>query len=412
MAAYHFLVCVTTLLQAPGSYEDAGVELPPWKPGCNAPLLERSFALDKGPDLPASPESRARIQTVIDELKRGYGGTLVVSGPDEVIDSSAFVSAYLRAFAVLEEKEIKTYDYLFERLLARVAGAPAALDDARLDWDVWRGYLCYENFVAGTDRYNGYQKGNTVYGLDAAKDLLWLYLSRHAEPIRKDERRRTWWIQAVTHGMNPTGGRPLRRWILLQLLSATDTETEKTVRPEPPADDPPRRRPGPYDVFIEATGEIDIASTTTPIKPLPAFADAIKLLAASQKLKYEVWGLDPKTMPATKAVESNLGYRWNVITASVINQESWSKEPQWFGIGFSRPVGSRSQHVSVSFPQTEVTEGVFFFTHNNQLFVWPKAKMDAAVIQLLHRNQWIDDKAYQAFQVRGFRALTTMLIGA
>jgi hypothetical protein len=412
MIACRFLLGVASLLQVPISYDGAGVDLPGWKRGCNAPLLERSFAVDKGPELPASADAKVRIQTVVDEVNRGYGGTLVTAEPDAAIDSPAFVSRYLRAFAVPDEKDVKSYDYRFERLLARVADDPKALDDPRLDWDVWRGYLCYESFVAGTDRYNNYQLGNTIYGLDGAKDLLWLYLGRQAEQIRKDERRRTWWIQAVTHGMNPTGGRPLRRWILLQLLSATDTETEKTVRPEPPADDPPRRRPGPYDVFIEGIWEIDIASTTTPIKPLPAFADAIKLLAKSQQLKYEVWGIDPKAMPATKAVETNLGYRWTIIPASIINQDSWSKEPQWFGVSFSRPIGSRSQHVNVSFPQTDVTEGVFFFTHHNRLYVWPKAHMDAAIIQLLHRNQWIDDKAYQAYQARGFRPLSTTLIGA
>jgi hypothetical protein len=411
MVTCRLLLGLASLLQAPGSYDDAGVELPPWNRGCNAPLLERSFAVDKGPDLPATPEAKARIQTVVDELKRGYGGTLVVSGPDDAIDSPPFVSAYLRAFAVPDEKDVQGYDYLFERLLARVAGAPAALDDARLDWDVWRAYLCYESFVAGTEHYNNYQLGNTIYGLDGAKDLLWIYLGRQAEQIRNDERRRAWWIQAATHGMKPAGNRPLRRWILLQLLSATDTETEKTVRPKPPADDPPRRRPGPYDVFMDARMEFDVLIEELSTKSHPPFADAIRLLAASQRLKYEAWGLPPFMMPATQAIKINLGYRWDYIPALVINQESWSKEPQGFGVSFWRTIGSRSYHANVYFPQTDVTEGVYFYTHNNRLYVWPKAQMDAAIIQLLHRQGWFDDTAYQAFRAQGYRPLATTLSG-
>jgi hypothetical protein len=80
-------------------------------------------------------------------------------------------------------------------------------------------------------------------------------------------------------------------------------------------------------------------------------------------------------------------------------------------VSFSRPIGRRSYHVNVSFSQEEVVDGVYFFTHNNRLYVWPKVQMDAAIIQLLYRNQWMDDKAYQVFEARGYRPLATTLSG-
>src|SRR2546428_9267733 len=49
-----------------------------WGPGCNNALLEGEFALGKAPDLKVSNDRRSVIDRVVGEMKRNYGGSLVI----------------------------------------------------------------------------------------------------------------------------------------------------------------------------------------------------------------------------------------------------------------------------------------------------------------------------------------------
>src|SRR3989442_13201554 len=131
-----------------------------WGPGCNNALLEGEFALGKAPDLKVSNDGRSVIDRVVGEMKRNYGGTLVTRrAPDPDIDTPEFVAHYLRAFAELPDgKDLKSYDYRFSRLLARVAKQPAAGEGARPDWDEMRANLASKNF---TDRSNNERRNET-----------------------------------------------------------------------------------------------------------------------------------------------------------------------------------------------------------------------------------------------------------
>src|SRR6185295_18779131 len=126
------LASVVAVVLLPGSRErqpspPTGL---PWGNGCNDILLSTTFALDKAPDFVLTQPQRARIDAVVSELRRGYGGTLVVAPHDDVLDSAAFLAHYLRAFA-LPDPGIFIYDYRFERILARLSGAPEVLADSR-----------------------------------------------------------------------------------------------------------------------------------------------------------------------------------------------------------------------------------------------------------------------------------------
>ena len=125
---------------------------------------------------------------------------------------------------------------------------------------------------------------------------------------------------------------------------------------------------------------------------MPNFAEALAKIASSQKLSFEVWGIDPEAMPPTKAVGADLAPRLSQMAmAMTLSQESWSESPHFFAVKFSRPVGSRSAHLNVTMPSRDSADGVFFFTYTGRLYVWPKAQMDAAVIQMLRRAELIDD---------------------
>ncbi len=76
--------------------------------------------LDAAPDeipIHVDDKTAARISEVIKEVESGYGGTLVTSPENPAIDSAAFVERYVEAFK--DPTELKSYDYRFERLLAR-----------------------------------------------------------------------------------------------------------------------------------------------------------------------------------------------------------------------------------------------------------------------------------------------------
>lgn len=437
MSAPALWLVVALCAADPAAYRDADLPIAQWKRDANGPLLARSFALEQGPKFVTEAAAQKRIDEVVGEMKGNYGGTLVTAPPDSALDSPAFLSAYLRNFATVVDDDFRTYDYCFERILARIAGAPQMLADPRLDWDVWRAFLCYENAVAHKDEYNSYRGHDTIYNLDAAKDLLWMYLARHAVDIRKDDARRAWWLTALTHGMRPAGEpehtwqlmgrRPLRSWLLLHLLATTDDVTDKTSATVPvwleyfnqelkDHSGTPIRGPTPRDPFLIVERQSPFITPPqrldAPEPPRPPFAAAIRDIARSQGLKYEVWGAKPSEMPPTKTAMRDLGtIRWQWAHYPVLGQESWSKESQWFHIGFFRPVGQRSPHVTVSFP-TASEDGVFFFTHEAKLYVWPKAAMDHGAVQLLHRAKWLDDKQYAALQARGFHKLPTTLDAA
>ena len=97
------------------------------------------------------------------------------------------------------------------------------MNDERLDWDVWRAFLVYEESFADT-KWSDYCQ-------NSAKNLLWGYLDYNATRIRANPKRLAWWIQVITDGMKSPGGRPLRRWFLLELVTATDAKTDQLPEP-------------------------------------------------------------------------------------------------------------------------------------------------------------------------------------
>jgi hypothetical protein len=58
-------------------------------------------------------------------------------------------------------------------------------------------------------------------------------------------------------------------------------------------------------------------------------------------------------------------------------------------------------------PRTHNNDGVYFFTYNAKLYVWLKADMDNAVIQMLRESELIDEPTHAAFLDRGFKRLET-----
>ena len=312
------------------------------------------------------------------------------------------------AFAKPED-DLQKYDYRLERILARLSGAETVLDDPRLDWDICRAYLLYENSLAGSNEGNDYKTSQGgqphVQGLDSPKDLLWWHLSRNAKSIKEDKERRRWWVDTLTQGMRAAGGRPWRRWFLLQLVESTDSKTEALIVGDAndEGDAFPILKPDPFSPFIVLEGS-DFVADDAPKQP--PFAEAIKLIASEQKLSYVLWDIDPASMPPTKAVETDLAPRLSqVAPALILCQESWSETPHYFAVNFSRPKGRRSANCNVRLPPQNSTDGVFFFTYDVQLYVWPKVKMDDAVVQMLHVSGLINDERYAVFLGQGYARL-------
>lgn len=306
--------------------------------------------------------------------------------PHPHLDTPEFVACYLRAFSK-PGRDLHAYDYRFERLHARFSRGMAALEDPRLDWDVWRAFLLLENSGHSGDYYeDGEVAGSKVMSsLDSARDLLWGYLTHNAKAILTVTARRDWWITQLTRDLESPGGRPHRRWFLLQLLCAADPKRDALGHvPEghkATADGKtPSRQPHPLDPFILVTG--------APAKA-PSFENAVLDIARQQGLGVRILGLKGEDLPPTQIQTISLEQtKWPSDRSRVINQESWSKRTtdgfggyEW-GVRFFSPVGRRETFATVSLP-SERTDGVFFFIFNRKLFVWPKAKMDAAVIQML-----------------------------
>lgn len=100
-----------------------------------------------------------------------------------------------------------------------------------------------------------------------------------------------------------------------------------------------------------------------------------------------------------------------VATADVIDQESWSDKHHEFSVAYSRPIGARSARFRVRVPGQTITDGVCFFTYNARLYVWPKARMSDAVVQMLHVSGLIDDWQLRRFRAEGFVALNPTMSG-
>lgn len=373
---------------------------------CNDKLLATEFALDRAPQFAVSDHRLVRINEVIEEVRGGYGGTLVCEPRDDDLDSPAFLAHYLRAFG--DPVNFSSYDYQFDRILARLSATPSVLADPRLDWDIWRAYLLYENTVAIVgDSYKAGQYGRFLrHDLDGAKNLLWMYLSNNADAIRASHTRQKWWIDQLTGGLPAPGGRPLRRWYLLQLVSLSDTKTAALLKDEARSEVErmwPTRRPDPFDPFVHVPWS---DSEEDELPALPPFSEAISQLAGSQGLQAVLWGIDPSQQPRTAAVETNLALRMTQYhPAEILCQESWSEKPHEFAVHFTRPVGQRSRHSNVSFPLYDSRDGVFFFTYNAKLYVWPKAQMDDGLVQMLNLSGLIDDATHARFLADGFRKL-------
>ena len=380
--------------------------------------LNDEFALKNGPRFELPEQQQDIVDRVIAEFKRGYGGTLVVSpGPDKALDSSAFLSRYLREFASLDpDGGLKTYDYRFERILARVSTYPVTIDDPRLDWDIWRSVLAYENFSDGTDtykegpRYEG--DSPSVYEVESAKDLAWMYINRHADDLMKDGDRLQWWVDHLVSGLNEPDRSRVHRWFLLQLCALADPHQMPQLPPAPnpppaPGESPekPMRKPSPEDPFLVVQEDA---------KP-PSFEEALHKIAGPLGISFEVWGIDPLKMFSARILPVKLEMvKWPTGMSFIIGQESWSdpeKGSYEWGVHFFRITGRRASYSNVSIPQDR-KDGVFFFPFNRRLYVWPKAEMDAGVLQMLHVAGLIDDATWtRLVEACGFHKLKTTLIG-
>ncbi|MEA3208541.1 MAG: hypothetical protein QOE70_1598 [Chthoniobacter sp.] len=392
--------------------QQAAIAADPSPVGVNNEVeLNSEFSLRNAPGFEGSKKQKAATKRVLVELKSGYGGTLVLTAAgDSTIDRPEFLAGFLREFSALEKGgSVAGYDYLFERILARISEYPAMLDNPKLDWDIWRSYLLYESFWDGS---GSYRNGDVIAGLDSARDLLWAYLDRHGEALIKNQPRRQWWIQHLTRGLEEPGGRPLRRWFLLQLCAFADSqaasEPEKRAHPSKEKRDAhqaPMRTPSESDPFLV---------TSNDSKPM-GFSEALAAITRPLGLQFSVWGVDPETMPAARTLKVQLEMaRWRVHESYIIGQESWSDEkesPDDWGPHFYRVIGRRAGYANVGMPWLPRKDGVYFFTFGKRLYVWPKAEMDAGVLQMLHVAGLVDDAAWRTFQADGFTELKATVTG-
>ncbi len=374
--------------------------------GCNDPLLASTFALANAPAFTVTRDQQARINRVLDELRHGHGGTLVCAPHDETLDSPAFLANGLRVFSGPQDG-IHPYKYRFDIICGRLSRYPDALADARLDWDIWRSFLMYENFTGGIGKFPEHEH---TYSEGSAADLVWEYLRVNHAAISGDRRRCAWWIKWLTHDLESPGGRPLRRWLLLNLVSGTDKQTAKVAAKYPPQEKFWTLSPSQDRPFLTVDYRWRVENAHPRVGP--PFREAIAEIAASQGLAYEVWGISDEFLPATSIWNVDLStHMGSVSLASVIDQESWSNERRDFFVTFWRPIGSRLRFFHIRLPSCDSADGVFFFTYNARLYVWPKARMDDAVIQMLHVSALIDRHSLGAYRRQGFAALTTTASG-
>jgi hypothetical protein len=372
----------------------------------NQDEFKEEFALGNGPQFELLDQQQTVVDRVIDEMERGYGGTLVTkAGPDKTLDSSAFLSRYLREFSAIEKSRgLKEYDYRFERILSRASAYPAILDDPRLDWDIYRSLRLYENFSNGTDTYEvGPQyEGDSpsVYELDSAKDLAWMYIDHHADNLMKDGDRLQWWVYHLARRLNEDR-RGVYRWFLLKLC---------TLAEQPPAEES-------YEKPIGELSPVDPFLVVEENSKPPSFQEALYRIVRPLGISFEVWGINPQEMPPARILNRNTTamHRWPQDRSFIISQESWSdpeKSTYRWGVRFFSIKYRRVQYSNVSIP-SDRKDGVFFFPFNNRLYVWPKAEMDAGVLRMLHVAGLIDDvKLERLLKACGFHKLETTLTGS
>jgi hypothetical protein len=225
--------------------------------GCNEALLESEFSISRAPKIVPQPARKQFIEKVIAEMRGGYGGTMVLEPhAHSHLDAADFVALYLREYS-RPGQDPHSYDYRFERLLARLAGSKSVLDEPMLDWDIWRAFLLLENSRHTNDYFkDGDSEETRVMSFpNSARDLLWVYLDHNAKAILNDQSRLDWWITQLTRDLESTIGRPHRKWFLLQLLCAADPtrgELEKVPPKKAFASDgkTPLRQPHPLDPFL------------------------------------------------------------------------------------------------------------------------------------------------------------------
>lgn len=382
-------------------------------------LLDTTFAIQHAPSFNEPADAFLIINRVIDEVRGGYGGTLVCEPKNSAIDSSAFLVYYLRAFSNPESNELKWYDYRFERILARLSQFPDTTKDPRLDWDVFRAFLVCERELKGQQYYYTEENGQKYgQGLSSPTNLLWSYLDSNADAIFNNAERVKWWTTNLTQGIENSGQYPLRVWYALELVSLLDKPTTKLLAEQEQEaekskendkkgdrDDMfPTLKPNPYNPFLIIEKKGSAPKT---------FKEAIQKVAQSQKLGYECWGIDPDKMPAPKMISTDLSLHGCMIgpIVNIISQESWSAKEQNFRVSFFRPIGRRGNYYDTTIPDATSEDGVFFFTYNLTLYVWPKARMNDGVIKMLLKSNLIDEVTYKTYLGKGIKPLETTLSG-
>jgi hypothetical protein len=342
-------------------------------PAIGSPAASTSDAMNLPPLITVTKHQEERIDSVLTELDRNYGGTLVCDPADAALDSSAFVQRYLRRFA--SAGPAKTYSYRFERLLARLSQFPGPLDDARLDADIWASFRAYEAEVAAaTDP----QESFAQHDLTSARDLLWTYLGKHAKRIQADASRKVWWLDRLFVDPATPAQRLAHAFAVLELVEATRNAPD--VQSYAPAD---RKAPP------------------------PSGAAGLAWFAGRLEVGWRVWGLDPATLPAPRIDYVNISGRMTQFyPRDIVDQESWSRERRPFTPDFWVPVGQREDYAHVCLPDAPCDDGLFFYLLDGVLHAWPKAQMGEGALRMLEVSGFVDAAAYEDLVRRaGARAL-------
>ncbi len=372
--------------------------------------LEKEFALDQAPEFNVSAADAAEIAEIIEEVRGGYGGTLVCADDGAIVDQPAFLAHYLRAFATpdsLNTPDLQTYDYRMERVLSRMSGHPTLMSDSCLDWFVWRSYLQIERLSGLAGHY---RVKDTIYNLDDAEDLLWEYLDRNLPDILNSQQRLEWWLSHIMYGMKAGEGKPKRKWLLLKFISATDTETHELAKRLSESKDSESEKESFYSLYCATPSPYHPFLMVEEDDELPDFPEMIKRMAKSQSLKLEVLGVDPNSLPPTKAIYRNIALGGtSLILAYVVDEQSWQVGSESQNVSSSRPVGTRSGHSNVTLPTRKINEGLHFHTFKASLLVWPNSRMEDAIIMLLGRSGLITKSCKNRLAAHGFKSFATTL---
>lgn len=303
-----------------------------------------------------------KIDDILNQMEGGYGGTLILTPHDDLIDSAAFVQRYLRRFS--SPDNLKAYDNRFARLLDRLDRFPQPLTDKRLDEDIWAAFMRFESKLKGASTY---KVGNTVYGLDSARDLLWHYLDINCEAIRKDPQRSRWWLKRLIDPDTESVEGMIKAFAALQLIDSTEK------------DDMPQLL-----VVLPSQEE-----------KIPAGKDGLVWFSRRLGVSCTLWGVDPAELRAPRVDLVNLSTRLSRMSMkNIVDQESWSKERHYFKIAYLKSVGQRSNRISIAPPRDVVKDGIFMFYHNKRLHIWPKSKFLAGVLRMLQISGFVDSEEY------------------